>query len=210
MKKSELKAIIFETLCEYYQDTYRRALLKEDKSRDMVFAEGETLPNNTDIMLGKFPTLKHALQRLMTDQFTEFISGIDWISPKPTEFRINLKNGQNFLLKWMGKDFEANVSGKSYYIGQLADFQQALNKLAILYQEGPMGEEEPEQNSAGGPDTDSSFTGGGSGGDFPGGGPSGSEPESSADGEEESSAEGGEEGKDMGSQEIDFESDSDI
>lgn len=147
----------------------KMGLLREGRDEDMVYAEGAELPDATDQMLAKFPTLKHALIRLQTEKFTEFVNSIDWISPKPTEFRINLKNGQNFTLKWMGKDFEATISGKKYYLGQLTDFQQALKKLVILYQEGPMGEEPTGNDNPGEGNADIGGNGMGSPGDFPGG-----------------------------------------
>lgn len=169
MQKTKLKELIFESICEYYQERYRQHLLKEDqdKNDNMVFGEGgAVLPDSLEQILAKFPTLKHCLIRLQTENFADFVSGIDWISPKPTEFRINLKNGQNFTLKWMGKDFEATISGKKYYLGQLVDFQRALEKLSILYQEGPVA---PEEEGGAGPESgDRDFGGGGSGGNFPG------------------------------------------
>jgi len=53
--------------------------------------------------------------------------------------------------------------GKRYYIDKIDDYQQALDKLAILYKEGPMkGAGDGEAA-----DVDSGSSGGG-GGDFPG------------------------------------------
>ena len=83
-----------------------------EKEQNLVYGgvnEGDesVLPDSTDQILAKFPTLKHCLVRLHTDDYPEFVAGIDWISPKPTGFRINLKNGQNYILTWKGKDFEA-------------------------------------------------------------------------------------------------------
>ena len=111
-----------------------------EKDGDMVFGEGAALPTGMEQILAKFPTLEHALVRLHSDDWRQFVQGIDWVSPRPTVFRINLTNGQDYTLKWLGKDFEAEISGKKYYIGQIGDYQQALTKLSILYQEGPMGE----------------------------------------------------------------------
>lgn len=127
--------------------------------------EGAVLEDATDQILGKFPTLKAAITKLQTDDFKEFVDSIDWISPRPTSFRVNLKNGQDYILKWTGKTFEAQILGKRYLLSNIADYQQALDKLAILYREAPMkgaGEEEPADGS----DIGSADTGGG---DFPGG-----------------------------------------
>ena len=42
--------------------------------------------------LTKFPELKQAIIDLLTTDFDSFMSSIDWVSPRPTTFRINLKN----------------------------------------------------------------------------------------------------------------------
>lgn len=216
MKKSEFKALIFEFLCEALQDRARKAiqegdLRKKNTPDPVINEEGETLPDNVDIMLNKFPTLKHCLIRLQTENFREFVSGIDWVSPKPTEFRVNLTNGQSFNLKWMGKDFEATISGKKYYLGELINFQRALEKLSILYQEGPVAPE-GNQDFSGDSRGKDDYTSGGGGGNFPGSeGPGGdfSEPGPEPEGGEapEPSSEGGgeEPEEDMSSQEVDFE-----
>ena len=159
------------------------------------------LEDATDTILGKFPTLRQAIIKLQTEDFKEFVDTIDWISPRPTSFRVNLKNGQDYILKWTGKTFEAQIMGKRYRLSNIADYQQALDKLAILYRESPMkgaGEEGGEFDA----DTGG---GGGGGGDFPGeeGGAEGGEDLGGAEGGEDL---GGEEGEDLTDEPIDFES----
>ena len=158
--------------------------------------EETVLEDATDKILGKFPTVKAAIIKLQTEDFKEFVESIDWISPRPTSFRINLKNGQDYILKWTGKTFEAQIMGKRYLLSNIAEYQQALDKLAILYKEAPMtgaGEGEPADVDTGG--------GGGGGGDFPGedGGAAGEDPAAPDDA-------GGEEGgEDLTDEPIDFE-----
>ena len=48
--------------------------------------------------LTKFPELKTILVDLLTSDFDNFLASIDWVAPKPTTFRINLKNDQEFYL----------------------------------------------------------------------------------------------------------------
>ena len=180
------------------------SLLDEVEDEPQPEVEGDTnapketvLEDATDKILGKFPTLRAALIKLQTEDFKEFVGSIDWISPRPTSFRINLKNGQEYILKWTGKTFEAQILGKRYLISNIAEYQQALDKLAILYKEAPLkgaGEGEgfePEDTSGGG----------GGGGDFPGeeGGAGGGEDF----GDEEGGEEGG--GEDLSGEPIDFE-----
>ena len=159
------------------------------------------LEDATDIMLEKFPTLKAVLIRLQTEDFKEFVNKIDWISPRPTEFRINLTNGQDYILKWTGKGFEAQILGKRYFLNKINEFQQALDKLAILYKEGPMGE--PEEPAEPAPETDSGSSSG-SGGDFPGEEGGGDSGEDTPDGDDTADA-GEEEGADLTDEPVDFE-----
>src|SRR5574344_876619 len=219
MTIQEIKDLIFEIYAGYL-NAHPRLLFEEDEKRT-VFQEADNsvLPDSTEQILAKYPQLRHCLERLQTEDFMEFVAGIDWISPKPTVFRINLKNGTNFNLKWMGKDFEATISGKKYYLGQLTDYQKALSRLTDLYQEGPLGEE-PENEQPGTPgESQSGFSS--SGGNFPGGEPvaatkgeiptKGGEIPASEEGEESvASGEAGQKSKDLHDEPIDFETDASI
>lgn len=205
MTVRELKDLIFECYLDIVRKNHVNLTEDKDKENNMVFGEaGEQLPDATDQILAKFPTLKHALVRLHSDQYKDFILDIEWVSPKPSMFRVKLTNGQDYTLKWLGKDFEANISGKNYYLGQLIGFQQALRKLSDLYQEGPISSEDEESAEEGPDDKRASGSGGG---DFPGGA------DFSEPGGEEESAEGGSENpesegeEDMSNQDIDFEAD---
>ena len=203
MTRRALKNYIFECYREFLIRRHE-ALLMEDEAKDadMVFGEGATLPDGTEQILAKFPTLRHALVRLHSEDWQEFVQGVDWISPRPTVFRVNLTNGQSYTLKWLGEDFEADISGKKYYIGQIGDYQQALTKLSILYQEGPVAtdDEGGEGSGSGSGGSEGGFGGGSGGGNFPGGGDEGGE-----EGSEE-----GDEGADVGGEDIDFETDDSI
>ena len=173
-----------------------------EEEPDMDAPKETVLEDATDEILGKFPTLKKAIIKLQTDQFKEFVESIDWISPRPSSFRVNIKNGQFYILKWTGTGFEAQILGKRYYIDKVDDYQQALDKLARLYREGPMsgaGEGEPADTDTGG--------GGGGGGDFPGDDAAGGGEEGGDDlGDLGGDDAGGEEGgADLGGEPIDFE-----
>ena len=105
-------------------------------------------------------------------------------------------------MKWTGTGFEAQIMGKRFYIDKINDYQQALDKLAILYKEGPMtgaGEGEPA-------DVDSVGSSGGGGGDFPGDDAAGGGGEEGGDVEDLGGEEGGEEGgADLTGEPVDFE-----
>ena len=138
-----------------------------EEAPDTDAPETTVLEDSTDKILAKFPTLRNALVKLQTEDFKDFVESIDWVSPRPTSFRVNLKNGQDFILKWMGEGFQAQIMGKRYFLNNISDYQQALDKLEVLYRQAPMKAPGSEE---GGEGADSDF---GSadigGGDFPGG-----------------------------------------
>lgn len=138
MKLGYLKQLILEAYVEVLSE---KKMVYAEAEKDPINTGGKpvpTLPDNTDIILTKFSTLKHAVIKLQGDDFKEFVSSVEWISPRPSVFRVNLQNGQSYTLKWLGKGFEAQVMGKRYYINSLTGYQQALDKLVELYKEGPM------------------------------------------------------------------------
>jgi|13_taG_2_1085334.scaffolds.fasta_scaffold08455_5 hypothetical protein len=191
---------------DYYQEGVIKEETEPEEEPDMDAPKETILEDATDIILGKFPTLKKAIIKLQTDQFKEFVTSIDWISPRPSSFRVNIKNGQSYILKWTGTAFEAQILGKRYYIDKIDDYQQALDKLARLYKEGPMG----GSGDAEAADTDTGSSGGGGGGDFPGTDAGGGGDDAGVDalggdagGEEAPADDAG--GADLGGEPIDFE-----
>jgi hypothetical protein len=160
ISKSELKEAILEAYVE-------------------VLTEQEAvLPTSTQEILGKFPTVKKTLVSLLTPEYDEFVEDVRWTVPKPSTFKVVLKNGQSFDLRWMGKDFQANIEGKRYYLGGTAAYQQALDSIGRVLRDGPItqGEEPGGEDFASEP-----AAGGGTGGDFPGVEAGGGEGEVAAD-----------------------------
>src|SRR6056300_1179191 len=194
-----------ETLNESLLDEVEEEDPTPEEDPDPKAGKETVLEDATDTILAKFPTVKQALIKLQTEDFKEFVETIDWISPRPTSFRVNLKNGQDYILKWTGKTFEAQIMGKRYLLSNISDYQQAIDKLAILYRESPMkgaGEEE----EGGGAGADFGSADGGGGGDFPG-------EEGGAEGGDDFGADdaggdlGGDEGgEDLSGEPIDFQS----
>ena len=86
--------------------------------------------------LTKFPELKDVIVSLLGPQFDLFIASIDWVAPKPTTFRINLKNGENFYLVYTPRTFVAEVEGKKYYLLNLNEEQNATNAIARILRYG--------------------------------------------------------------------------
>jgi hypothetical protein len=106
--------------------------------------------------LTKFPELKQILVDLLTTEFDNFLSSIDWVAPRPTTFRINLKNGQSFFLIYGKRSWIAQIEGKKYYLLNLPEEERAAEAISRILRYG-VKEEEGEENTA----EDSFDTGGG-------------------------------------------------
>jgi|TARA_R110000744_G_scaffold326606_1_gene432381 hypothetical protein len=87
--------------------------------------------------LTKFPELKDIIVTLLTHEFDSFLEGIDWVSPRPSTFRINLLNGQNFLLTYGSRSWIAQVEGKKYYLLNLDEEEFAAQAISRILQYGP-------------------------------------------------------------------------
>ena len=98
--------------------------------------------------LTKFPELKKIIISLLTADFDPFLAGIDWVAPRPTTFRINLKNDQEFYLIWMGRSWIAQVEGKKYYLLNLPEEERAVEAIARILRYGSPESEESDNTSA--------------------------------------------------------------
>tara|TARA_R110002012_G_scaffold170004_1_gene334122 strand:+ start:1232 stop:1678 length:447 start_codon:yes stop_codon:yes gene_type:complete len=84
----------------------------------------------------KFPQLKKVIVDLLTHEFDNFISSIDWVAPKPTTFRINLKNDFNFYLIFTRTSWIAQIEGKKYYLLNLPEEERAIDAIARILRYG--------------------------------------------------------------------------
>jgi len=94
--------------------------------------------------LTKFPELKQAIIDLLTTEFDNFMSSIDWVSPRPTTFRINLKNDTNFYLIYSKNSWIAQIEGKKYYLLNLPEEERAAEAISRMLRYGPAGGEKSE------------------------------------------------------------------
>jgi hypothetical protein len=101
-------------------------------------------------MLFKFPKLQETLISLMSDEFTTFVEDIEWVAPRPTTFKVVLKNQNTFHLIWNGDTFTARVAGTQYNLSNLGEEQRAIKAIQELLIEGPInpdkGAATPSQN----------------------------------------------------------------
>jgi len=98
--------------------------------------------------LTKFPELKDIIVNLLTHEFDSFLERIDWVSPKPSTFRIVLLNGESFLLTYGTRSWIATVSGKKYYLLNLDEEEYATQAISRILQYGPSSGAEVEGEAA--------------------------------------------------------------
>lgn len=97
--------------------------------------------------LTKFPELKAVLVDLLTPEYDSFLASIDWVAPRPTTFRINLKNDQSFYCIYGKRSWIAQISGKKYYLLNLPEEERAAEAIANLLRFGT--KVEAEETGAG-------------------------------------------------------------
>jgi len=99
--------------------------------------------------LTKFPELKSVIVDLLTPEYDNFVASIDWVAPRPSTFRINLKNDQLFYLIYGKRSWIAQVEGKKYYLLNLPEEQHAAEAIARILRYGVKAEEGEEDGMEG-------------------------------------------------------------
>jgi hypothetical protein len=101
----------------------KQAYKAKTKSDDAALAYDE---------LVKFPELKAIIVTLLTSDFDKFLESVDWVAPRPSTFRVNLLNGQNFVLYYDPRSWIAQVEGKKYYMLNLDEEEMAAKSVARI------------------------------------------------------------------------------
>ena len=96
-------------------------------------------------ILFKFPKLQETLSELMSDEFTIFVENIEWVAPRPTTFKVILKNQNYFHLIWNDDDFIARITGTNYNLTAIGEKERAIKAIQELLITGPIN---PEKGSA--------------------------------------------------------------
>lgn len=87
-------------------------------------------------ILNKVPELIPILEDLMSDKFNLFVRDIEWVAPKPPEYRIILENDQYFYLSDLSRSWVATVEGKRYYLLNLNEEESAIQAIARILRYG--------------------------------------------------------------------------
>ena len=82
--------------------------------------------------LVKFPELKAVIVSLLTTDFDKFLESVDWVAPRPSTFRVNLLNGENFVLFYDPRSWIAQVEGKKYYLLNLDEEEMAAKAVSRI------------------------------------------------------------------------------
>jgi hypothetical protein len=115
MTASELRERIKLLVKQVYKD--------KAKSDDAALAYDE---------LVKFPELKAVIVNLLTTDFDKFLESVDWVAPRPSTFRVNLLNGENFVLFYDPRSWIAQVEGKKYYLLNLDEEEMASKAVSRI------------------------------------------------------------------------------
>ena len=171
MEKAELKNKILRIA----RKTYKKVSKVEESSSKFLEIQ-------------KFPELKRVIESLLSEDFENFISSIDWVAPKPSTFRINLKNNRYFYLMFGKRSWMAQVAGKKYYLRNYSEEQRATEALSYIlrYKHTDPNTEEAEDtssssSSSGGSSSSSSSGGSGGSSSWDGGGDASLDSDDSAD-----------------------------
>ena len=81
----------------------------------------------------RFPGLKKVIEGLMSPVFGNYVNNISITAPKPTTFKVELTNHQNFFVKYLGKGhFNIKIAGKKYNPANLGELERAAQSIADL------------------------------------------------------------------------------
>jgi hypothetical protein len=126
MTRDELKEKIKVLVKQVYKP--------ENSKIDLDSSESISLDSDKFPILLQYPSLKDAIEQLLTNQYEPFVMDIQWVAPKPITFRIVLTNGEMFYLISTPKSWIAQIEGKKYYLLNLGEEESACQSLSrMLY-----------------------------------------------------------------------------
>ena len=114
--------------------------IKKICPNSFVFNYSNPMQRISHAVTTKFPELKAVIVDLLTHEFDSFLASIDWVAPRPTTFRINLRNDENFYLIWMQRSWVAQVEGKKYYLLNLPEEENCVQHIARILRYGAPGD----------------------------------------------------------------------
>lgn len=134
------KILILE---KYIKQSVRKALKEEE--------EHQRRAEKALYMVHRFPGLKKLMEDLMSPSFGRYVNNINIVAPKPTTFKVELTNGQDFTVKYIGKgNYSIKVSGKKYNPTNLGELERASQSIANILElnYAPLPKEENKSTSS--------------------------------------------------------------
>ena len=141
MTKDELKEKIKVLVKQVYKPASSNSIDIDEPGE--ISLDSDKFP-----ILLKFPSLKDAIESLLTLDYEPFITDIQWVAPKPLTFRIILTNGEMFYLTYTPKSWIAQIEGKKYYLLNLSEEEAATEAIARILAYG-IAEEKTEPGAEG-------------------------------------------------------------
>jgi hypothetical protein len=133
------KALLLE---KYIKVAVKKALKEAE--------EQQRLAEKALYLVYRFPGLKELMEDLMSPAFGRYVKHIEIIAPKPTTFKVDLINGQDFNITYVGKKkFITKIAGKKYNPSNLGELDRASDSITELLQLNYAVEEGKEQSSTG-------------------------------------------------------------
>lgn len=125
---------------KYIKQSVRKALKEQEEQHKKA--------EKALYMVYKFPGLFRMMEDLMSPIFGRYLKNITIVAPKPTTFKIELINNQEFNIIYIGKkNFIVKVSGKKYNPSNLGELERASQSIADLLQLNYAPEEGKDQHS---------------------------------------------------------------
>ena len=116
------KQLILE---KYIKVAVRKALKEQEEQQKKA--------EKAMYMVYRFPGLKKLMEDLMSPAFGRYVNGINIVAPKPTTFKVDLTNGQDFSIKYIGKgNFTVKIAGKKYDPLNIGELERASQGIADL------------------------------------------------------------------------------
>jgi hypothetical protein len=116
------KALLLE---KYIKVAVKKALKEQEEQQKKA--------EKAMYMVYRFPGLKKLMEELMSPAFGRYVNGINIVAPKPTTFQVDLINGQDFSIKYIGKgNFQVKIAGRKYDPLNLGELERASQGIADL------------------------------------------------------------------------------
>lgn len=102
-----------------------------DYSADLYDKKPEEMENED-----YYAELYLSLMDLFGGDYEPFIASMDYVAPRPSTFRINLKNGEMFYMTITDRSVIATIEGKKYYLLNVGEEEQASEALSRILSYG--------------------------------------------------------------------------